>query len=436
MTLSPPVVAVPGAPSAHEIARQVRDGVVSAAEVVTECFERITAVEDRLHAWTFLDPELALAQARVIDGSPPRSEAEQPLRGVPVGVKDIIDTADQPTAYGSPIYEGHRPQVDAQVVARLRRAGAIVVGKTVTTEFALFAPGPTVNPYDRDRTPGGSSSGSAAAVAAGTVPLALGTQTAGSVVRPGSFCGVFGAKPTFGRYPTPGVKPCAPSLDTVGVFARDVEDLILADQALAPHVDGVVPLSDDQRMMRVGFCRTDEWGQVEPSARGRIEAAVGELADRLIVDEARMPDGFAGLAEAQVTIMATEALEALADERDNHRELLSVELTSFLDAAPDRRSRHAQAVALTTACRGRIGELFGDHDVLIAPSTIGEPPGRETTGDPLLCRIWTLLGVPAVLVPGLIGDHGLPLGLQMLARPGDERRAWAAAGHVAEMLAA
>lgn len=433
MAPSNALLAPDGTRSARQIADLVHRGEASAVEIVTECLERITAVEDEVHAWAFLDPELALTQARIVDASPVASPSDQPLRGVPVGIKDLIDTADQPTSYGSPIYATHQPSVDAQVVARLRRAGAIIVGKTVTTEFALFAPGPTVNPHDPQRTPGGSSSGSAAAVAAGMVPLALGTQTAGSVVRPASFCGVYGLKPTFGRYPTAGIKACAPSLDTVGVFARDPDDLLLADQALSgqpPVAEGEAPLST----ARIGFCPTDEWSAVEPATQQAIAAALERIYPHVDVTQVALPPQLRGLVDAQMTVMAAEVWDALTEERERHAGLLSPQLAAYLATADERRDAFDTAQAHAEAARNQIGQLFRDCDVLLAPSTVGEPPSRDTTGDPLLCRMWTLLGVPVVAVPGLVGSEGLPVGLQVVGRPGQEAAMVTIASAVAEWL--
>jgi Asp-tRNA(Asn)/Glu-tRNA(Gln) amidotransferase A subunit family amidase len=215
--------------TATEAAERIRTGALTSEALVRACLDRIAERDGALHAWAHVDPDRALAEARARDAEEPRG----PLHGVPVGVKDLIDTADLPTAYGSPIYAGYRPAVDAACVERLRAAGAVVLGKTVTTEFALFHPGPTCNPHDPGRTPGGSSSGSAAAVADGHVPLALGTQTAGSIIRPAGFCGVWGFKPTFERLPTAGIKPIAPSLDTLGPFARGPDDLALCAGVLA-----------------------------------------------------------------------------------------------------------------------------------------------------------------------------------------------------------
>ncbi|MFA9444959.1 amidase [Egicoccus sp. AB-alg6-2] len=419
--------------TAGEIRARVEAGETSVVEVVQGHLDAIAAREDDLHAWAHLDPEAALVQARALDAMP--ADERGPLHGVPVGVKDIVDTADQPTAHGSPIYAGRRPDADAVAVARLRAAGAVVIGKTVTTEFALFQPGPTRNPHDQTRTPGGSSSGSAAAVAAGTVPLAIGTQTAGSVVRPASFCGVVGAKPTFGALPLDGVKLCSPSLDTVGLLGNDVDDVALGLGVMADDHERFRPVEPGPRP-RIGFVRTPWWQAVERSARGRILGAVERLADDVEFVEVTLPGAFAGLVEAQQVVMGTEVLDALADEIDHHAARLSARLRAYLDDARQLVSDYDRAVALRERCLGQLGDVFADVDVLLAPSVLGEAPDAATTGDPMLCRPWTLLGLPTVAVPGLTGADGLPLGVQTVARAHDDGLALGAARLLASLLPA
>ena len=409
-------------------------GEVTVVEVVQQHLDAVVAREDDLHAWAHLDPDVAMAQAAALDALPP--ERRGPLHGVPVGVKDIVDTGDLPTAYGSPIYAAHRPAADATAVARLRAAGAVILGKTVTTEFALFQPGPTRNPQDRTRTPGGSSSGSAAAVAAGTVPLAVGTQTAGSVIRPAAFCGVVGAKPTFGAVPADGVKECSASLDTVGLLGNDVDSVALGLGVMAGDVERYRPvdLAASGARVRVGFCRTPWWREAERSARSRIEAAVERLAGDVEVVEIRLPDEFAGLVEAQQVVMGTEALEALADDIEQHESRMSARLRAYLADARDLVDGYEQALALRDRCRAQFNAVFGDVRVLVTPGVLGEAPDAATTGDPLFCRPWTLLGTPAVSVPGLTGADELPLGVQVVARPGDDGAALGAAALLEDLL--
>ena len=413
-----------------ELAALLLTGRLGVEELATACLDAIAAREQELRAWVTIDRDAVLAQARKLDAVDPADRG--PLHGIPVGVKDIIDTADLPTEYGSRIYAGHRPSLDAEVVAGLRAAGALVVGKTVTTEFALFTAGPTTNPHDRSRTPGGSSSGSAAAVGAATIPLAIGTQTAGSVVRPASFCGVVGVKPTFGTLPTTGVKPCSPTLDTVGIFAREISGAAYALHALT---GGAVPRSVDREPVRVGFARTPEWSWIPQDTRSLVERAVEQIAAELEVVEVGLP--FAGLVEAQTVIMQVEATSALSAERTRHADQLSPALQEVLRAGDHVVWAYEAALTHVERCRGRLGEVFDGVDVLLAPSVLGEaPPLEEGTGDPLLCRTWTALGTPAVSVPGLTGPAGLPLGIQMIAPPGSDGLALAGARQVGTIIAA
>jgi amidase len=412
----------PARMSAAEAAAAIRDGALTSEALVHACLERIAKREPDIHAWVHLDAAAVIRQALQRDAEQPRG----PLHGVPVGVKDLIDTSDQPTGYGSPIYEGHRPARDATCVERLRTAGAVIIGKTVTTEFALFHPGPTRNPYDVTRTPGGSSSGSAAAVADGMVPLALGTQTAASIVRPASFCGIFGLKPTFGSIPTIGVKAISPSLDTVGVFARDPADLRLALEVMAGAAVAVAPPP------RVALVRTAQWDQADPATREALE----QLAAERSLPEAALPTDFATLVDSQRTIMLAEAARHLAAEDREHGDALSDELRDLLaqgrrigDDELRRAHEHARR------CREQVPDVFADHDVLLAASAVGEAPrGIDATGDPLFGRMWTLLGTPCVAVPGLHGPNGMPVGVQVIAAPGTDATAIAAARWLADHL--
>jgi Asp-tRNA(Asn)/Glu-tRNA(Gln) amidotransferase A subunit family amidase len=427
------LLAAPSSEGVRAIVALTSSGARTCEEVVRASLERIAAVEDDLLAWAYLDPELALAQARALDRLPAAERG--PLHGVPVGIKDIVDTADQPTAHGSAIYAGRVPTRDAAVVERLRAAGAVVVGKTVTTEFALFHPAPTRNPHDLDRTPGGSSSGSAAAVAAGCVPLAIGTQTAGSVVRPASFCGVVGAKPTFGIVPTDGVKPCSHTLDTVGVLTRDVEDAGVALGVLADDREAFRPVLPGWRL-RLGFARTAQWEELPPEVRRTIEDAVERVSREADLVEVTLPPVFEGLVDAQQTIMGVEAAQLLGPERRDHPALLSDQLRSYLDEGAALADGYDAALELASRCRSLLDDVLDGVDAAIAPATLGEAPPLDTTGDPLLCRMWTLLGTPSIAVPGLRGAHGLPLGIQVVAPPHRDAVALGAAGWLTRYLSA
>ncbi|AOF84645.1 amidase family protein [Hydrogenophaga sp. RAC07] len=398
--------------SAREIAAQVARRELSAETVARALVERVEALEPGVLAWQHFDAAQVIAQAQAQD----RAGAQGPLAGVPIAVKDLIDTADMPTTYGSPIYAGHRPAVDAAVVASVREAGGVVMGKTVTTEFATFKPGVTRNPraaFDAPRTPGGSSSGSAAAVACGMVPLAFGTQTAASIVRPAAYCGVVGYKPTFGLLPMAGIKSLSPTLDTAGVFARSVDDAAFFVSTLSRVELPMAPVKG----WRVGVCHTPHWDLADEDARRALQLAAhhfDKLGTRLV--EAVVPGAWAGLAQAQMDIMGFEAWAAFAPERNSHSNLFSPAFADVLaGGAAVTGERLAEAHALAIHARGEIEGLLKQVDVLIAPSATGEAPlGLDATGNPIFSRMWSLLGVPCVHVPTGLGRHGMPVGVTVI----------------------
>ena len=409
--------------TASEAAARIAARELTSEALVAACLARIAAREPEIGAWRHLDQAQALAQARARDGEPARG----PLHGVPIAIKDIIDTIDMPTAYGSPIYDGHRAPWDAPCVAACREAGAVIMGKTVTTEFAYFHPGKTRNPHNAAHTPGGSSSGSAAAVADCMVPLGFGSQTAGSVIRPASFCGVVGYKGTHGLFAMAGIKPFAPSLDTLGVFTRDV-----ADAALMRAVLLGVPLVRAAlgEPPRVGLCRTHEWAHADAATRDAVETAARRLADAgAEVVEAALPASCGELVADQLTVMTFEAGRSFNFEYREHRAKLSETMAKIIEggrAIPYAAYRDAQERA--AACRVELSALFADHDVLLAPSSVGAAPeGIGATGDPLFNRIWTLLGVPCVNLPGFRAENGLPVGIQLIGRYGRDEDLLAAA---------
>lgn len=400
--------------SARALAARVSCGELTAEAVTRAYIDQIQACEPSIKAWQFFDPDRALQSARALDGQSHSSNAL--LRGVPVGVKDLMDTADMPTAYGSAIYAGHRPRFDAGCVAACRDAGMVVLGKTVTTEFATFQPGVTRNPRapaDAPRTPGGSSSGSAAAVAARMAPLALGTQTAGSIVRPASYCGVVGYKPTHGTLPLSGIKPLSPSLDTVGAFARSVDDVAFFVGALTR-----VNL-DPQRQpaLRVGICRTPHWDLASDDARRVLEYSARQFEKvGAQVHDLVLPASFDGLTQAQIQIMAYEAAAAFAPERQRQAEQFSPAFAQLLAFGQSLHGADfAAAQLLAIAARRALDVVFESVDVLIAPSAEGEAPaGLDATGNPVFSRLWTLLGNPCVHVPAGTGAHGMPLGVTVI----------------------
>ncbi len=425
------------APDAASTHAAVLEGRTRAEDAVRSAIARIEAMEPDVRAWERFDPEIALAQARGVDQRMAAGETPGLLAGVPLAVKDIFDTADLPTGHGSPIYRGHLAGADAQAVATARAAGAVVMGKTVTTEFAYFTPGPTANPWDLSRTPGGSSSGSAAAVASGMVPLAFGSQTAGSLIRPASYCGVFALKPTHGLFSLAGVKAFAPSLDTLGWLARSADDLELMRCALAGQP--YAPLQPQQpRMLRLGACKTHEWPSLDAGGaqawnRGleRLEAAGVPL------QWLDMPADLTGLLQAQKTVMAWEAARSLVTEFDEHRSRLSRPIFELVQLGMDTpETRYQEALALAQRGRQQVQQLMQGFDALLVPAAPGEAPqGLAATGDPVFSRVWTLLGLPCVNVPGLLGPNGMPVGMQLVGHGRQERALLAAAACLHAALA-
>ena len=413
---------------ALEVVREVRGGR-SVLDVVESCLRLIDADDGDLGAWVHLDSDGARRHAHRLDQLPMPVRDCLPLLGVPVGVKDIVDTADMPTSMGSPIYADRRPGADAEIVASLRAAGAVVVGKTTTTEFACFSPAKTKNPLDRTRTPGGSSSGSAAAVAAGMVPLAVGAQTAGSIIRPASYCGVLGLKPTAGVLPRAGVLAVSETLDTVGLFGRSPADLDLAMSALTDPRFGRVsrsihPESGLDRAPRIGVLRWG-WDKIDSDARAAIDRLVvgAELAGGLI-DEVEMPVDLEAVADAQFTIQWFETAIALAGEEQRHSEALSQRLRDDLNGAHAIPAvRYELARRFADEWRRRCSDAISEFDAVLSPSTLGVPPsGLESTGDPLFCRAWTLFGFPALAIPAAWTPDGLPVGVQLTTTAHNDRR--------------
>ena len=409
--------------TASEAARRIAAGRLTASALVDALLARIALREPQVAAWAFLDPELARAAARARDSERPRGS----LHGVPIGIKDVIATADQPTQCNSPIYDGHRPAADAVCVERLRRAGAIVLGKTVTTEFANLHPGPTRNPHDLARTPGGSSSGSAASVADYMVPVALGTQTGGSTIRPAAFCGVVGYKPAFGLFPTGGVKYLAPSLDTIGVMARDLDDVALVSAVLA---GGSVREISAPPPPRLAVFATPYAAQAEPAAAERLAA----VAQRAAADGARTrmleaPVEFAAIDAAHRVIMAVETARSFASEWQTVRDRLSGELAGFIARGLGHTGDElAQAWATVAAARRWLAATLMPDEIILSFPAAGEAPvGQGATGSAVFNRLWTVLHAGCVTIPAGLGPNGMPLGVQLIDPAGDERRLLGAA---------
>lgn len=414
---------------AAETARRIRTGVWNAESVARECLERVASREPAVGAWAYLDPDAVLERARALDREPPRGV----LHGVPIGVKDVIDTADQPTGYGSPIYAGHHPARDAACISRLKEAGALILGKTVTTEFAFAHPAGTRHPLHIEHSPGGSSSGSAAAVADGMVPAALGTQTGGSTIRPSAFCGIVGYKPAFGSIPTGGLKPLAPSLDTIGIMARELEDIPLLAGVLAARP--VTPAREGPP--RLALCRTPYWDSAEAAAQTLVldtAEAVGVAGAR--TREIELPPEFARLDHVHRVVMSAETARSMDPEWRNDAGRLSAVMRAFIERGQLEPPPDVDAGwALVSECRRRLRAICEDGEVLMTLPAAGEAPrGLATTGDARFCRLWTLLGLPCLHLPVGTGPAGLPLGVQLVAPHNDEGALLGAARWVAERL--
>jgi len=407
--------------SATEAVKQIAAGNITSEQLVRDCLERIAAREPAVGAWAHVDADAAIRQARARDTSSSRGL----LHGVPIAVKDIIDTCDMPATYGTAIYAQHRPAWDAPCVALSRAAGAVILGKTVTTELAYFQPGKTANPRNLAHTPGGSSSGSAAAVADHMTPLAFGSQTAGSVIRPAAFCGIVGYKPSFGLISRVGAKPLSDAMDTIGVLARSVADAALFAAAAGGRNDLMIAKeSPPASAPRVGICRTFEWSRAQPETHAAMALAISRLgAAGVTLVDVDLPPNFAGMVHAQIDIMTYEMARSLAYEWHAHRGRLSVKLRELIAAGLALpHERYDAAITLAHNCRRMTVELFSHADVLLAPSTLGEAPhGLDATGDPLFNRLWTLLHTPCVHLPFTRGPNGLPVGLQVVGPVGADR---------------
>ena len=395
-------------------------------EIVDGCLDRAARNEPWLHAFAWLDPERARRLAREADAAPPRG----PLAYMAIGVKDIIDTAGIPTECGTPLLAGRVPQRSATIVERLERAGAIVIGKTVTAELAYFHPGPTVNPHDPSRTPGGSSMGSAAALAPNVLECtgAVGSQTNGSIIRPAAFCGVVGFKPTYGRIPTDGVLEFARSLDTIGSFAPSV-DVAGRIAAVMAGEDPATWMAPRPRRPRYAIVRTGDWDRAEASMRERFDADCETLAERgALVD---MPAPLEGLDDAVPllrTIMALEGARAIGSIVDRDPSRASREIRTLVEEGRSLpESHYREALERRRELATAYAHWCDGFDAVLTPPAVGEAPAKDTTGDPRFCTRWTFLGVPAISIPTGRGPAGLPLGLQLVGTAGRDAELLAAA---------
>lgn len=405
--------------TAADAANLIKAREVSVVEVVTSCLERISSRDDAIKAWQMVDYEGALTAAKYADSI---TSNRGPLHGVPVGLKDIIDTAQIKTTYGSKAFADHWPTQNAKCVDLLKRSGAIVIGKTVTTEFAFFAPGPTVNPHHFAHTPGGSSSGSAAAVADFHVPITLGTQTAGSIIRPASFNGIFGYKPSYNRYDNSGVHPLSPSLDTLGSFARGVTDLRLVDTALC---DSAMPLTEMKKPVSVVVIKTPYWRQSEIEMQNAFENFVASLdSDGIQIKfpeahcVAELEQSIIEISACQLLLMAIEAQSILTPIAEKYAALLRPQTLELIEqglSAP--QGAQDRIVAAQHSAEKILAALFELGEIILTPSALGAAPaGIDSTGDPVFNRPWTFARTPCVNIPIACNAEGLPLGIQSVGK--------------------
>jgi Asp-tRNA(Asn)/Glu-tRNA(Gln) amidotransferase A subunit family amidase len=430
-------------------AQALREGSLSAEMLVEACIQRVQAIEGDVQAWAFFDPEHARAQARALDQARKEGKPLGPLHGIPVGIKDIIDTTDMPTEDGTVLHAGRRPLADAAVVRMLRGAGAIVFGKTVTTELATYSPGKTRNPHNAGHTPGGSSSGSAAAVAAGMVPLALGTQTNGSVIRPAALCGVVGFKPTHGLVPRTGVLRQSRALDTIGVMARTVPDCAALMECIAGHDEGdpdtrpiaripFVRVATEEPPLppALAFARTPIWERMESEAAAAFDELVAHLGER--IEPLELPATLAAAWDWHRTIMEADIASSFVLEYERGADKLSESLRRQIERGRKTLAfDYLHAAAQIPRLNDGFREVFDRYDAIVTPAAPGPAPrGLESTGDPAFCTLWTLCGMPALTLPLLSASNGLPIGVQLVGRRGDDARLLRTANWLARTLAA
>jgi Asp-tRNA(Asn)/Glu-tRNA(Gln) amidotransferase A subunit family amidase len=421
--------------TAAQAATEIARGAVTAQDYTRACLDRIAEVEPEVQAFAHLDSDHAMGQAKILDERKAQGMPIGPLHGVPVAIKDIIDTRDFPTECGSPFLSGRRPYHDAHVVKRLREAGAVIIGKTVTTEFAYFHPGKTRNPHDTERTPGGSSSGSAAAVATGMVPLALGTQTNGSVIRPAAFCGVFGLKPSKGLISRYGVLPLSPTFDTVGPFARSLDDIALITGAIAGYDPGdldtrpfavanfrAVAVEKFPIEPRIAFVRTPVWDRADAQAREAFERLADSLGDACVRID--LPERYAEAWDVHRTVMLSEMAYRLGRVVDRGGDAISDVLRKLVqEGRAIDAVAYQQALDDAKAFASTLGEYLEDCNAILTPATTGvAPKGLTATGNPTFCTLWTLSGLPSLSLPLLTGEDDLPLGVQLVGGPHDDAR--------------
>ena len=420
---------------AAEAVACLRRGEFRSVALVEACLARIAERDAEVEAWAQLDREFALDQARACDAAREAGEAGGPLHGLPVGVKDIFDTHGLPTENGSVLDAGRQPTEDCTVVVLLKEAGAVIMGKTVTTELAVYSPGKTRNPHNPEHTPGGSSSGSAAAVAAAMVPLAVGSQTNGSVIRPASYCGVYGFKPSLARISRHGVLAQSRYLDHVGVFARSIEDVALIAESLMaydakdpdmrltgrPHLVETVADDPPVRPM-LGFVKSPVWDQAEEATREAFAELAEVLGDGC--DAVDLPEPFDLAVELHRTIMHADVAKSFASYYERGKDELSAGLRDMIESGQRVLAvEYNRAVDWIGVLNGGLDRIFERYDAIVTPATTGEAPaGLDSTGSPVFCTLWTYCGTPAVTLPLMVGPGGLPVGVQLVGRRGDDAR--------------
>jgi Asp-tRNA(Asn)/Glu-tRNA(Gln) amidotransferase A subunit family amidase len=436
--------------SAGEAARLIRDGTISSEQLVKAYIARIRAVDAQVQAWAFLDEDYALAQARAADELRLSGQPVGALHGVPVGIKDIFDTADMPTENGSVIHAGRTPARDATAVSRLRAAGALIMGKTVTTEFAYFSPGKTRNPHNAEHTPGGSSSGSAAAVASGMVPLALGSQTNGSTIRPAAYCGIVGFKPTHGLISRQGVSALSRTLDHIGLFARTVEDIALLAEQLVGYDEGdpdtrprasipfeTIAREEPPLTPMFALVKTPVWERTDDDTREGFAELAEHMGQQL--EEVELFPSAIEAWELHQTIMSAEMALSLEHEYKTARPRLSEKLRTQIESGRQVLALdYLHALARIDPIRESFTELFQQrYDAILTPAAPGPAPrGLDATGDPSFCTLWTLCGMPAVSLPLMRAKNGLPIGVQLVGPRGGDGRLLRTARWLTEKLAA
>ena len=435
--------------SASEAARLIRDGVINSEQLVEACVARVNEVDEQVQAWAFLDPEYALAQSRALDQHRLEGKPTGTLHGVPVAIKDIFDTADMPTEYGSPIHAGRTPSRDSTAVSLLRAAGAVIMGKAVTTEFAFLNPGKTSNPHNSEHTPGGSSSGSAAAVAANMVPLAIGSQTNGSTIRPAAYCGVIGFKPSHGLISRHRVSPLSRTLDHVGLFARTIDDIALLAEQLVAYDENdpdtqprarirftTVAAEEPPLEPMFAFIKTPMWQRADDDTKEGFAEIVEQLGNQ--VEEIELFPSASDAWQWHQTIMGAEVAHNFEREWQKSRALLSEQLRAQIERGREVRAvDYQRALKQIAPMHDSFVELFEQrYDAILTPAApSAAPKGLTSTGDPSFCTLWTLCGMPCITLPLLQNSEALPIGVQLVGPRGGDARLLRTARWLAKRMA-